>query len=163
MTGTPAPDDLGPALHSRGLRSTPQRRGVLDAVRALGHASAEEVTAHLAARSAPSPEQGGADVGWPTVDPSTVYRALAVLEEVGLVARTQLDRRVPSFHPVEHGGHLHLVCDGCGAVAEADAGPARDLAAVISSRNDFVVDTGHLALRGRCAACRAQLAPEEHP
>jgi Fur family ferric uptake transcriptional regulator len=151
------PDDLGPALHARGLRLTPQRRSVLAAVRALGHASAEEVAAHLGTRAA---EQGGAAGGWRTVDPSTVYRALAVLEEVGLVARTQIDRRVPSFHAVEHGGHLHLVCDGCGAVAEADAGPARELAAVVLSRNDFVVDTEHLALRGRCAACRAA---EEEP
>ncbi|MEZ0165344.1 Fur family transcriptional regulator [Kineococcus sp. LSe6-4] len=167
MTGTPAPDDLGPALHARGLRLTPQRRGVLAAVRSLGHASAEEVAAHLADRAdradRADPEQGGADGGWPTVDPSTVYRSLAVLEEVGLVARTQIDRRVPSFHAVEHGGHLHLVCEGCGTVAEADAGPAHDLAAVVSSRYNFVVDTAHLALRGRCAACRAPQAPEEQP
>ncbi|GAA0298607.1 transcriptional repressor [Kineococcus aurantiacus] len=135
--------DLPALLHARGLRSTPQRRRILDAVRDLGHASAEEVSEHLAPRD-----------GSPGVDPSTVYRALAVLEEVGLVARTQLDRKVPSFHAVEHGGHLHLVCDGCGAVAEAAPGPAREMAAEILSRDDFVVDTGHLALRGRCARCR---------
>ncbi|MEW1957825.1 Fur family transcriptional regulator [Kineococcus sp. NPDC059986] len=164
MTGTTGGvDDLGPVLHARGLRLTPQRRRVLAAVRALGHASAEEVAAHLAAPAhvgGQGPEQSVRGRGWSPVDPSTVYRALAVLEEVGLVARTQIDRRVPSFHAVEHGGHLHLVCDGCGAVAEADAGPARELAAVVLSRNDFVVDTEHLALRGRCAACRAA---EEEP
>ncbi|WP_432544720.1 Fur family transcriptional regulator [Kineococcus sp. SYSU DK002] len=136
--------DLGEVLHARGLRLTPQRGRILEAVRALGHASAEDVAEHLA------PRDGSAGV-----DPSTVYRALAVLEEVGLVARTQIDRRVPSFSAVEHGGHLHLVCDGCGAVAETDAGPAREMAAEVLTRDGFAVDTGHLALRGRCAVCRA--------
>ncbi|MFD0484622.1 Fur family transcriptional regulator [Kineococcus sp. GCM10028916] len=137
--------DLGSALHARGLRLTPQRRRVLDAVRALGHAGADDVAEHLAREPGSSP-----------VDPSTVYRALAVLEEVGLLARTQLDRRGPSFHAVEHGGHLHLVCEGCGQVSEAPSVLAASLAADILSRNDFAVDTGHLALRGRCAACREQ-------
>jgi len=137
--------DLADALHARGLRLTPQRRRILDAVRELGHAGADEISEHL-----------GAGDGSTAVDPSTVYRGLAVLEEVGLVARTQIDRRVPSFHAVEHGGHLHLVCDGCGEVSSADSGPALVMAAQILSRNDFDVDTGHLALRGRCARCRAQ-------
>lgn len=144
------PGDLGTALHARGLRLTPQRRRVLDAVRALGHAGADDVAEHLAAQPGSSP-----------VDPSTVYRALAVLEGVGLVARTQLDRRVPSFHAVEHGGHLHLVCDGCGRVAEAPSALAAPMAAEVLSRDDFEVDTGHLALRGRCARCRRQ--QEETP
>jgi Fur family transcriptional regulator, ferric uptake regulator len=139
------PAELADALHARGLRLTPQRRRILDAVRELGHAGADEIAEHL-----------GAGDGSSAVDPSTVYRALAVLEEVGLVARTQIDRRVPSFHAVEHGGHLHLVCDGCGAVAQADPGPALAMAARILTSDDFDVDTGHLALRGRCAACRVQ-------
>ena len=116
---------------------------MLGAVRALGHATAEDVAEHLA--------RDGGSAG---VDPSTVYRALGVLEEVGLVARTHLDGMVPSFHPVEHGGHLHLVCATCGALAEAPSALAAVMAAEVLSRNGFAVDTQHLALRGRCAACR---------
>ena len=112
-------------------------------MRALGHGTPEEVLAHLRAAG-----------GTPAVDASTVYRALALLEELGLVARTGLDRRADSFHPVEHGGHLHLVCDGCGAVAEAPADAAGELAAELRRRTGFSADVAHLALRGRCAACR---------
>ncbi|NAZ74372.1 transcriptional repressor [Kineococcus sp. T13] len=135
--------ELGRALHARGLRLTPQRRRVLEAVRALGHASAEQVAEHLGHRG-----------GSAAVDPSTVYRALAVLEDVGLVGRTQLDRRVPSFHAVEHGGHLHLVCDACGEVSEAPSATASAMAADVLTRTGFAVDVQHLALRGRCARCR---------
>ncbi|WP_432483773.1 Fur family transcriptional regulator [Kineococcus esterisolvens] len=131
-------------LHARGLRLTPQRERVLAAVRRLGHATPEDVLAELRT-----------DPGAGAVDSSTVYRALALLEEVGLVARTPLERRADSFRPVEHGGHLHLVCDGCGGVAEAPADAAAELAADLHRRTGFTADVTHLALRGRCAACSA--------
>ncbi len=122
-------------------------------VRRLGHATPDDVLAALRAEG-----------GTPAVDTSTVYRALALLEELGLVARTPLDRRADSFHPVEHGGHLHLVCDGCGAVAEAPARAAGDLAADVLRRTGFAADVTHLALRGRCAACRTTTPePPERP
>ncbi|WP_374115897.1 Fur family transcriptional regulator [Kineococcus sp. TRM81007] len=147
---TPAlPAPLGEALHARGLRRTPQRERVLSSVRRLGHATPEEVLADLRA-----------DGAAPAVDASTVYRALALLEELGLVARTALDRRADTFHAVEHGGHLHLVCDGCGAVAEAPADAAAELAADLRRRTGFTADVAHLALRGRCAACGAGPTPQ---
>lgn len=143
--GPRGPDEgaLDDALHARGLRVTPQRRRVLAAVRRLGHATADDVAEHLAAQGGSAP-----------VDTSTVYRSLGVLEDVGLVGRTLLDRRAPSFHPVEHGGHLHLICDRCGAMTETPAEAAAVLAVEVLARDGFVVDTGHLALRGTCATCR---------
>jgi Fur family ferric uptake transcriptional regulator len=137
-------DDLGSVLHARGLRLTPQRERVLDAVRSLGHATAEEVAAHLLAAEEP---------GAAAVNPSTVYRALSLLEELDLVARTQLDRPAPSFHAVEHADHLHLLCEGCGRVDEVPAALATGFAADVLHAAGFVLDTRHLALRGRCAAC----------
>ena len=141
--GPEAAGELGDVLHAHGLRVTPQRRRVLAAVRRLGHATADDVAEHLAGQAGSAP-----------VDTSTVYRSLSLLEDVGLVGRTQLDRRVPSFHPVEHGGHLHPICDRCGRMTETPADAAAVLAAEVLVRDGFVVDTAHLALRGTCAACR---------
>lgn len=135
--------ELGDLLHAHGLRVTPQRRRVLAAVRALGHATVDDVAEHLAAEPGSDP-----------VDTSTVYRSLDLLEEVGLVGRTQLDRRVPTFHPVEHGGHLHLICSECGRMTETTADVAAEMAAEVLLRNGFAVDTAHLALRGLCTDCR---------
>nr|WP_240896164.1 transcriptional repressor [Kineococcus siccus] len=128
---------------------TPQRERVLAAVRGLGHATAEEVAARLDAQDAS---------GAGAVNPSTVYRALSLLEELGLVARTQLDRPSPSFHAVEHADHLHLLCGSCGAVDEVPAGLAAGFAADVLREHGFRLDTRHLALRGRCAACRTDVA-----
>ena len=53
-------------LHERGLRMTPQRQLVLDAVRELGHATPERVCAQVQ-RAAPA------------VNITTVYRSLDLL------------------------------------------------------------------------------------
>ena len=76
-------DDLATRLREQGLRLTPQRRLILRAVEELEHATPDEVLAHVRAQVS-------------SVNASTVYRTLEVLEELGLVRHTHLsDRTVP--------------------------------------------------------------------
>src|SRR5690349_24373038 len=91
-------------LHQRGLRMTPQRQLVLDAVRALGHATPEQICTRVQ-RSAPA------------VNITTVYRTLDLLERIGVVRHTHLGHGAPSYSADEH-QHVHLVCHDCGTVAE---------------------------------------------
>lgn len=130
------------ALRAHGLRRTPQRVLVLEAVSRLGHATPEEIAAHV---------QGGA----PEVSLSTVYRALDALVDVGLVARGHLDRAAASYHLVEHADHLHVLCGECAAMAEVPSAEAAALARRVEELSGFSVDPRHLLLRGRCPACRA--------
>ena len=98
--------DLAAVLRANGMRLTPQRRRVIDALARLGHATPDAVTAEVGA-------DGGA-----ALPASTIYRALEALEELGLVAHTHLDHRAPTFHLAGHADHIHLVCLGCRAVDE---------------------------------------------
>ena len=91
-------------LHERGLRMTPQRQLVLDAVRALGHATPEQVCAQVQEKA-------------PAVNITTVYRSLDLLERLGVVRHTHLGHGAPTYSVHEH-EHVHLVCHGCGAVTE---------------------------------------------
>jgi Fur family ferric uptake transcriptional regulator len=59
-------------LRERGLRLTPQRELVLTAVRALGHATPEDIAEYIHRTH-------------PSINLSTVYRNLETLENVGLV------------------------------------------------------------------------------
>ena len=59
-------------LHQKGLRLTPQRELVLQAVRALDHATPEEIAEKVRETH-------------PGINLSTVYRNLETLENVGLV------------------------------------------------------------------------------
>lgn len=139
-------DDLDAALRARGLRATPQRRFVLDALHGLGHATPEQVWERVQQVA-------------PSMSPSTVYRALELLEGLGVVAHTHLGHGAPTYHLATHADHIHLVCRRCGAVQAADVSRAQQLAEEITGRYGFVPDLGHLSLDGLCASCAAQPTP----
>ena len=128
-------------LHERGLRMTPQRQLVLDAVRELGHATPEQVCSQVQ-RAAPA------------VNITTVYRTLDLLERLGLVRHTHLGHGAPNYSAEEH-EHVHVVCHGCGTVTEAPTTLMSDLADRLDSGLGFELDVSHVALSGLCRNCRA--------
>ncbi len=131
---------LAQVLRSHGLRMTPQRQLVLDAVRQLGHATPEQV--HNAV-------QRVAD----SVNITTVYRTLELLEELGLVTHTHLSHGAPTYHPADEDQHIHLVCRDCGTVEGVEPELLAPLARELRRQRGFEVDIGHVALFGRCGTC----------
>jgi Fur family ferric uptake transcriptional regulator len=127
-------------LHQRGLRMTPQRQLVLNAVRDLGHATPEQVCTQVQAIA-------------PAVNITTVYRTLDLLEQLGVVRHAHLGHGAPTYSEHQH-RHVHLVCHHCGSVDEAPV----DLMAAIAERaaveHGFRLDATHVALSGTCAACQ---------
>jgi Fur family ferric uptake transcriptional regulator len=128
------------ALRARGYRLTPQRQLVLEAVNTLGHATPEEVAAEVR-RTASG------------VNISTVYRALELLERLGLVTHAHLGHRAPTYHAVTDDAHVHLVCRQCGAVDEVAPTVAEPLVTALAESRGFTVDVGHFTIFGRCARC----------
>jgi Fur family ferric uptake transcriptional regulator len=127
-------------LHQRGLRMTPQRQLVLDAVRALGHATPEQICARVQTAA-------------PAVNITTVYRTLDLMERIGLVRHTHLGHGAPTYSEQEH-QHVHLVCHSCGSVAESPTRLMDDLAERLRAESDFELDPSHVALSGLCRTCR---------
>ena len=92
---------------------------------------------------------------------SSVYRNLAILEEVGAVtrivthddhARYELAERLTDHH------HHHLICSSCGLVSDfelsAQLEQALDSALQRTGRsNNFRVDGHRLDLLGTCGTC----------
>ena len=132
-------DDLAARLREQGLRLTPQRQLILRAVEELRHATPDEVLAHV--RSQVS-----------SVNASTVYRTLEVLEELGLVRHTHLSDRAPTYHSTLEHEHVHVVCRSCRKVSSYDPTLVAPLAAALAE-DGFVMDVGHLAIFGTCADC----------
>lgn len=135
-----SPRDWRAELRARGLRLTPQRRLVLEAVETLRHATPEEIHAEVRRQGA-------------TVDLSTVYRNLEVLEELGAIRHTHLTDRAPTYHAVTDHDHFHLVCRACGQVTSVPLAEVEPLGEQLRRTRGFVADLGHLALFGRCADC----------
>jgi Fur family transcriptional regulator, ferric uptake regulator len=142
---TAEPAESGPAalrrtLHQRGLRMTPQRQLVLDAVRDLGHATPEQICTQV--------QQAA-----PAVNITTVYRTLDLMERIGLVRHTHLGHGAPTYSEQEH-QHVHLVCHSCGTVAESPTDLMNGLAERLLAESDFALDPAHVALSGQCRECR---------
>ena len=140
-----APAENGPAalrhtLHQRGLRMTPQRQLVLEAVRDLGHATPEQICTQV--------QQAA-----PAVNITTVYRTLDLMERIGLVRHTHLGHGAPTYSEQEH-QHVHLVCHSCGTVTESPTDLMDGLAERLLAESDFVLDPAHVALSGQCRECR---------
>jgi Fur family transcriptional regulator, ferric uptake regulator len=134
--------ELRDTLHRRGMRMTPQRQLVLDALVDLGHATPEQICQRV---------QRGA----PSVNITTVYRTLELLESLGLVRHTHLGHGPPTYSVHEH-EHVHLVCHQCGRVDEAPRELLDELTGTLRSRHGFALDASHLALSGTCRTCSAQ-------
>ena len=134
------PETLADVLRSRGLRMTPQRQLVLDAVRQLRHATPEQV--HQSVQRVAG-----------SVNITTVYRTLELLEELGLVSHTHLSHGAPTYHAAEEHQHIHLVCRDCDRVEEVDLSVLQPLADQLARRHGFTMDIRHVALFGTCADC----------
>ena len=127
-------------LHEKGLRLTPQRELVLNAVRELGHATPEDVAAKIHETH-------------PGINLSTVYRNLETLENVGLVQHTHLGHGGATYHAAEELTHLHLVCENCGSVGDAPIDAAANFVNTLSDYYVFKTDVTHFAIYGTCADC----------
>jgi Fur family transcriptional regulator, ferric uptake regulator len=130
---------LRQTLHQRGMRMTPQRQLVLDALVELEHATPERVCQHVQRST-------------PTVNITTIYRTLELLESLGIVRHTHLGHGAPSYSVHEH-GHVHLVCHSCGDVIEAPREVMEELRGTLRGRYGFALDVSHLALSGTCRKC----------
>jgi Fur family ferric uptake transcriptional regulator len=85
---------------------------------------------------------------------ATVYRALEVLEELGVLQRVHLGR-CHAFTVCDAGHHHHLLCSGCNRVVPVDASVIESEIRKLASRLRFQVDTHTLEFAGRCAECVA--------
>lgn len=132
--------DLPGQLRASGYRLTPQRQLVLDAVTELGHATPDEVSAWVRDRAS-------------GVNISTVYRALELLEGLGLVKHAHLSHGAPTYHAATAPEHVHLVCRGCGTIEEVEPRAVAPLVDRLRESHGFSADVGHLTVFGLCGEC----------
>jgi len=89
------------------------------------------------------------------VNSSTIYRALELLEQLGLVTHTHLGHGAPRYHLAAEAEHVHLVCAECGRITEVSPEAVAPLVSALERNHGFQTDVGHLTVFGRCESCRA--------
>ena len=140
-------NDWQERLRSRGHRLTPQRELVLAAVETLGHATPDEVYAEVRTHS-------------DSINLSTVYRTLELLDELGLIRHAHLSDRAPTYHSARGHEHAHLVCRECHRVISIDRAEIKQALEPVAAKHGFAPDYGHLSVFGTCAECAQERAAE---
>jgi Fur family ferric uptake transcriptional regulator len=134
-------EELVARLRELTPRVTPQRIVILEAICDLdGHLSAEEIVTEVTRRL-------------PRVSPSTVYRNLQALENVGLISHVHMGHAVAQYQPADHGSHHHLVCGTCGRTQKIDRKTTGKLQRALLASHGFHADFDHFAIYGTCADC----------
>ncbi len=134
--------DIQAAIRAAGARVTPARTRVLAVLRAASaaqsHAEIEETLTHETQ---------------PTIDRVTLYRVLDWLCSVGLAHKAADARGVFRFSAaqpnVEHSGHVHFRCTGCGGVFCLKSPPPP----VPALPRGFRLSGMALDIRGECPRC----------
>jgi Fur family transcriptional regulator, ferric uptake regulator len=86
---------------------------------------------------------------------ATVYRALELLERLGILTRVHLGS-CHAFTVCDDTHHHHLVCSTCDAVVPVDARVIESEIQKLAKRLQFRVDTHMLEFAGRCSKCLAK-------
>ncbi len=128
-------------LREQGHRLTPQREMVLQAVERLGHATADDVQRALADQA-------------PTLNLSTIYRSLSLLEDLGVIQHVDLADRSTVYHSRALPAHVHLACRRCGEVTDAQPDDFGVLALTLARTYGFDADLDRLVVNGTCRDCR---------
>jgi Fe2+ or Zn2+ uptake regulation protein len=127
-------------ITGKGLRLTPQRRHVYDALmEQRDHPTAVEVFMRV-------------KKAMPSISLATVYNCLETLTACGLVRHVYVDRQSSRYCPnlAEHG---HFFCDGCGAVIDVPVKDREKLEQTLELPRHVLVSQHSVTLRGLCPAC----------
>src|SRR5690606_32271856 len=127
-------------LRAAGLRVTGVRLAVLRALDGHEHSTADDVI--RAVRT---------DLG--TASVQAVYDSLNTLSTAGLLRRME-----PAGHPARYerrvgDNHHHVVCRGCGLVADVDCTVGHAPCLTPSSTSGFRIDTAEVTFWGLCPDC----------
>jgi Fur family transcriptional regulator, ferric uptake regulator len=105
--------------------------------------SAQEISDRL--------RRGGSDVGI-----ASIYRALDLLHEMGLVQRVEFGEAAARYEPVVPGGdhHHHAVCDKCGRVTAFEDDRLEEQLEALAGRLRHSMSGHDVVIHGECSRCR---------
>ena len=137
------------AIDEAGLRRGEARRSVVELLAGEGCClTAQEIRDRLRDR--------GESVGT-----ASVYRALELLAEIGLVQRLELGEGGTRFEAAIPGGehHHHVVCEACGRISAFEDEALERAIGRLASRLEHQVSGHDVVIHGRCSSCARRRSP----
>ncbi len=130
-------------LYANGLRTTPQRRKIMEIfLQGKGHLTTEELYDRVREEDS-------------SVGQATVYRTLKLMRDAGLAHEVHFEDGLTRYEvPGEH-HHDHLICTRCGKNIEFEDSEIELLQEKLAKHNGFILTSHRMVLFGLCSDCRA--------
>jgi Fur family ferric uptake transcriptional regulator len=135
--------DLNAFMLRRGLRSTEQRRLIIDTLfTAREHVTIDRLLEQVRATD-------------PRVGYATVYRTLKLLTESGIAQEHHFGDGHTRYELADSEAHHdHLICMECGSITEFEEPAVEALQERVASRHGFEIRAHKHELYGVCAECQ---------
>jgi Fur family ferric uptake transcriptional regulator len=130
-------------LRGAELRVTRPRVAVLTAV--FDHPHADTASLIEAVRG---------DLG--DVSPQAVYDVLRALTDADLLRRIEPAGSVARYEARVADNHHHVICRGCGAIADVDCAVGDTPCLTASETHGFTIDEAEVIYWGTCPTCREE-------
>jgi Fe2+ or Zn2+ uptake regulation protein len=134
-------------LRARGLRVTKPRLAVLEILTAGGHLEVDEIARHARARL-------------DSVSTQAVYDVLGALSRAGLARRVEPAGSPARFEARVGDNHHHIVCRGCGEIADVDCAVGERPCLNPSTAHGFELDEAEVTFWGLCPKCQERRKTE---
>jgi Fur family transcriptional regulator, ferric uptake regulator len=138
-------DRLRAVVHAKDLKNSQVREAIARAaLEHGGHFTVEELVRSLRHQ------------GITNVHVATVYRAIPLLVEAGLIQQSLLSEGDTQHfeRSFERDHHDHLICSSCGALVEFHSEGLEALQREIAERHGYTLESHVHELRGICSICR---------
>lgn len=135
-------DKVVAKLREQGCRMTPQRMAVLKVM--IGnreHLSVEQIYERVKA-------------DFPMTSLATIYKALAVLKEMGEVLEIDLGAAGARYDGGNPHPHPHLICVECGSIIDIDLPGLNRLPQEVARRTGYQIVRHRLDFFGICPQCQ---------
>jgi Fe2+ or Zn2+ uptake regulation protein len=134
-------------LRTHGLRVTRPRLAVLEVLTGGGHLEVDEIAQQVRIRLE-------------SVSTQAVYDVLGALSRAGLARRIEPAGSPARFEARVGDNHHHIVCRGCGAIADVDCAVGERPCLTPSEGHGFALDEAEVTFWGLCPACQTRRLAE---
>lgn len=133
--------DILDQLRGKGVRLTPQRLLILNAVsQGGGHMGVDEVFRK-------------ARESYPYIDIATVYRTLHLFRRMGVVTEVAIGDRLHFEITDPEAPHHHMVCRACGGAYDLAPDYLDEFRNTLTSEFNFEPDLDNFTVTGICSNC----------
>ncbi|MCM4077136.1 Fur family transcriptional regulator [Paractinoplanes hotanensis] len=134
-------------LREHGLRVTKPRLAVLEILAEGGHLEVDEIARRARTRL-------------DSVSTQAVYDVLGALSRAGLARRLEPAGSPARYEARAGDNHHHIVCRGCGEIADVDCSVGERPCLTPTSAHGFELDEAEVTFWGLCPACQKRRATD---